>query len=89
MPVVEDLINFIVEEKVQIRSLSLVKMRLTKACIEGVTTLIEQSEYIEDLDLSWNDLLPNYFYSLFKVLARNRTLRNLNLSCNMIIDKSE
>ena len=89
VPVVEELINFIVEEKVQLRSLSLVKMGLTKACIEEITTLISNSEYIEDLDLSWNDLLPSYFSSLFKVLARNRSLRYLNLSCNTLIDKAD
>ena len=44
---------------------------------------------MEDLDLSWNDLIPLHFNPLLEVLAENKTLRSLNLSWNMIIDKAD
>ena len=57
--------------------------------IEKVSRFIEESKHLEDIDLSWNDLIPPNFTSLFYVLSRNKTLRSLNLSCNTIIDKSD
>ena len=44
---------------------------------------------MEDLDLSWNNLIPSDFAELFNVLGQNKTLRSLNLSCNMLIDKKD
>lgn len=57
--------------------------------MENVATLVDKSEHIENLDLSWNNLLPLDFTVLLQVLSRNRTLHSLNLSCNNIIDKAD
>ena len=84
-----DMVNFMVTEKVQLRQLALVKMHLNKNCLEIVSQLLLESQYLENLDLSWNNLLPKDFAVLFDVLADNKTLRSLNLSCNTIINKAD
>lgn len=56
--IMENLINFIVEERVNLRTLSLVRMQITRRSMDRVATLVAKSENLEDLDLSWNNLLP-------------------------------
>jgi len=75
------------DEEVQIRSLSLVRMQISKICLDKIADFVKDSMFLEDLDLSWNNLLPLDFCHLFNVLSRNLTLRSLNLSCNTIINK--
>ena len=87
--VVMNLVEFMLAEKVHLRALSLVKMKVFKPALQVIAQMIDESEHLEDVDLSWNDLLPSDFACLFPVLARNTTLRYLNLSCNMIINKKE
>lgn len=45
--------------------------------------------WLEDLDLSWNDLIPRHFTPLLEVISRNRQLKSLNLSWNALIDKAD
>lgn len=78
-----------VDQKVRLHSLALVRMQLNKLSLEATAQFLEHSEYIEDLDLSWNNLLANDFTVLFTVISNNKTLRSLNLSCNTIIDKAD
>ena len=87
--VINDMLSYMIEQKVKLRALALVKMQIDKTSLELVASLLEKSEYLEDLDLSWNNLLANDFNILFTVLSKNRTLRCLNLSCNTIIDKAD
>lgn len=82
-----EMIQFMVDERIQIRSLSLVRMQLSKISLDKVADFVKESQYLEDLDLSWNNFLPLDFGHLFNVLSRNLTLRSLNLSCNTIVDK--
>ena len=82
-----EMIQFMVDERVQIRSLSLVRMQLSKISLDKVADFVKESQYLEDLDLSWNNFLPLDFGHLINVLSRNLTLRSLNLSCNTIVDK--
>ena len=81
------LINFLVLSRCHLRSLSLVQMQVNKVSLARLANYVENSEYLEDLDVSWNDLLPIDFVPLFNVLSNNKTLVRLNLSCNFIIDK--
>ena len=50
---------------------------------------VDESVFLEDLDLSWNDLIPLHFTPLLEVLSRDKQLRSLNLSWNMMIDKAD
>ena len=57
--------------------------------MENISVYLKNSQYLEDLNLSWNNLRPTDFDCLFPVLGSNRTLRTVNLSSNMIIDKKD
>lgn len=54
-----------------------------------IAKFVDESSTLEDLDLSWSDIIPIHFGPLLEVLSRNKKLKSLNLSWNMIIDKSE
>ena len=54
-----------------------------------IARFVDESTTLEDLDLSWSDVIPHHFVPLLEVLSRNRKLKSLNLSWNMIIDKAE
>jgi len=45
--------------------------------------------FLEDLDLSWNDLIPSHFKPLLEVLSHNRQLKSLNLSWNTLISLAD
>ena len=62
-------------------------MRLNKTSLEIIAKYIDESKYLENLDLSWNNLIPGDFAIIFDVLQSNTTLKSLNLSCNTIIEK--
>ena len=64
-------------------------MQVSRYSLARIASFVMQSEDLEELDLSWNNLQPNDFVPLFHVLSANRTLVHLNLSCNMIIDKAD
>ena len=55
----------------------------------NISEYLANSQFLEDLNLSWNNLRPKDFECLFPVLSSNRTLRTINLSSNMIIDKKD
>lgn len=85
--IMTEMIQFMVDQKVQVRSFSLVKMQLGKTSLDKIADFVNESQYLEDLDLSWNNFLPLDFGHFFNVLSRNLTLRSLNLSCNTLVDQ--
>lgn len=87
--VTAELIEHLAVGKVHLRSLSLVKMQVNKLSLARLAVFVEKSEHLEDLDVSWNDLLPLDFVPLLNVLSNNKTLVTLNLSCNMLIEKHD
>ena len=64
-------------------------MQLNNSSMANISEYLKNSEFLEDLNLSWNNLRPKDFEVLFPVLSSNRTLRSINLSSNMIIDKRD
>ena len=75
--------------RVHLRSLSLVRMQLNKLSLARLATFVDKSEYLEDLDISWNDLIPLDFVPLLQTISTNKTLVSLNLSCNSLIEKQD
>ena len=67
----------------------LVQMKITARTIALISQFVEESVFLEVLDLSWNDLIPLAFTPLLNVLENNRSLKVLNLSWNQIIDRAD
>jgi len=44
--------------------------------------MLEKSNFLIELDLSWNDFKPSFLLEFTRFLKDNRTLRILNLSWN-------
>ena len=71
-----------------LRSLAIVQMKLNFA-LDDLAQLVQNSEALQDLDLSCNDCVPMHFESLLKALAYNHTLHTVNLSWNTLIDRKD
>lgn len=76
-----------INERVELRTLGLVQLHISSLGIEQVARYVDESVCLEDLDISWNDLIPQHFTPFLEVISRNRMLKSLNLSWNSIIDK--
>lgn len=86
--VIRELLDHMTQCRVELRTLGLVQLHIDQLAIHTVARFVEESNFLEDLDLSWNDLIPSNFVPLLDVLSRNKMLKSLNLSWNMIIDKA-
>lgn len=64
-------------------------MQIENQGMAKVAQFLDESEYLEDLDVSWNNSLPQSFIPIFDALSRNKSLRTLNLSNNNILDKAD
>lgn len=62
---VEELVKFMVTYQVHLRSLSLVKMKVTGSTLARIARFVDESEHLQDLDLSWNNLLPQDFLPFY------------------------
>ena len=86
--VVRELLDHMTICRVELRTLGLVQLHINLIGMKLLARFVEESNYLEDLDISWNDLIPVHFTPLLEVLSRNRTLVSLNLSWNILIDKT-
>ena len=73
----------------QIKKLSLVNANISCSLLGGTAirslkNMIENSNYLIELDLSWNELKPEAMFDLSESLVNNRKLQYLNLSWNNI-----
>ena len=82
--VMRDLVSTISHQTIYLRTLALVQMNQCFS-LDSVAELVKNSEYLQDLDLSGNNLKTMDFAPLLKVLAVNKVLYSVNLSCNRII----
>lgn len=69
-----------------LRSLALVSMKINFA-LDDLAALVNESQALQDLDLSHNACLPCHFEQLLKALAHNKTIHNVNLSWNTLISR--
>jgi len=68
-----------------VRKLSLIKCNLDHSNIIGLRTLIENSQVLIDLDISWNEMTVQAVADLTETLNMDRRLQYLNLSFNNLI----
>ena len=68
----------------KLRALALVQMKINFS-LDELAHLVDTSEVLQELDLSNNECLPIHFAPLFKSLAYNKKLQQVNLSWNTLI----
>ena len=73
--------------KSYIRILSLVRVSFDSNSIAEMCKILNERNYIEELDLSDNRLVPKLFLPLVEALSKCRTLKSINLSWNLLIEK--
>ena len=56
--------------------------------IEQLKYLVESSNYLIDLDISYNELKPEAMMDLIDIIQYNRKLQYLNLSHNQLTSPS-
>ena len=62
---------------------------MSHVSMELLCDFLERAEWLEDLDISWNNFRYANFRKLFQILASNRTLKTLNLSMNAILSSAD
>ena len=72
-----------------LNSLSLVQLRLSTANVQKLIEFLESSGILEQLDISWNNFIPNDFIPITESLQNNTLLRALNLSWNLMTISGE
>ena len=55
--------------------------------LTDLAEFVKKSSSLENLDLSGNKLQSMHFVNLLKAIAFNKTLHNINLSWNQILDE--
>ena len=53
---------------------------------ELVIQYVRESEFLKELDLSWTIVKPIYWESFMEVIYHNRTLTNLTLAFNHLME---
>ena len=85
--VMQDLHKTLANTETYLRSLALVQMKMNFP-LTNLATFVENSNSLENLDLSGNNLQSLHFVNLLKAIAHNKTLHNINLSWNKILDEN-
>ena len=84
----KELLTILSSQTCYLRSLALVQMNLNFS-LDPVAVLVDTSEYLQDLDLSGNNLRTMHFAPLLIALANNKVLNTINLSWNTIVDRND
>ena len=67
-----------------LRKLALSNVQITDSNTTQICFIIKDARFLEELDLSWNQLTPHAMLRLTGTLAENRQLRTVNLSMNSL-----
>ena len=66
------LIDLLFETNSQLKTLSLVNANQTESSFDKIIQFLRESEFLQDLDLSWNKLPPTSWRKFLAVIAENR-----------------
>lgn len=80
------LITLLKETDNHIKVLALVNAKIPEHSMNHLADLIEDSDRLKELDLSWNIMRPKSYARLLTALSDNRYLTSVNLSYNTLID---
>jgi hypothetical protein len=83
------LIALLKETDNHIKVLALVNAKIPEHSMTNLAELIEESDRLRELDLSWNVMRPKSYARLLTGLAENRYLTSVNLSYNTLVDAPE
>lgn len=83
--ITEQLIDCL-NEKCYIKNLALVNANLTVHSFKKLTKFVEESQYLEMLDMSRNQLRPQCFFDFMEVLQNINQLLYINLSNNLLFE---
>lgn len=81
-----ELLQRIDEDAVYLRSLGLVQMGVRDFQLDIILRIMQRSDALEDLDLSWNGLIAKDLKHFFKTVAESCQLININLAWNQMLD---
>jgi Ran GTPase-activating protein (RanGAP) involved in mRNA processing and transport len=84
-----NLINMLKETDNHIKVLALVNAKIPEHSIAKLAEMMEESDRLRELDLSWNIMRPKSYARLLTALGENRKLTSVNLSYNTLIDQAE
>ena len=68
-----------------VKKLALVAVNFNEESIEELCDFVATSRYLEELDLSWNQLQPNQMMPILETLSVNIRLKSVNLSWNLLV----
>ena len=80
------LLDSIIDTKCQLRKLGLVNANQSEHSFTKIIKFLEESEYLQELDLSWSKLSLMQWRKFMLVVKDNRQLINLNISYNKILE---
>ena len=72
--------------KNQLSKLALVHVNLTDEAFDILIEIVSKSKNLKELDISWCERNYEDFIPFYEILAENRRLTYLNLSCNSLFD---
>ena len=67
-----------------IRTLVLINVSFSEESIRKLCLLIDNNNFLKNLDLSWNELRCSMYKPLLECLANNTILQEINLSHNQL-----
>ena len=76
------------QEKSYIRTLALVGVNFDEQSIEELCQYLQKKTHVEHLDLSDNKLAPRLFLPILAALSTARSIKSLNLSWNLLLEKA-
>ena len=66
--------------------MALVNVHHNAESFQKVVDFVTESEYLEELDLSWSIVVKGSWPKLFQALKTNRTLRDLKIGYNQFLE---
>ena len=84
---IEALMTQLAEQEARLRVLALVNTNQTERSFRSIVNFLEITQYLRELDLSWTVIRENQWPILLDAVKDHSSLRMLNLSHNLLLEK--